>query len=430
MRDVFVTAVVFIGCFYTLKKPYIGILLWSWLSYMNPHRLSWGFAYNMPFAQITALVLFTSLLFTKESRKIPVNGLVILWVVFIGYMGVTTLFAYFPNDALSQYIRIIKIQLVVFLTMMLITDMKKLNELIWVIFISLGYFSVKGGLFTLATGGSHKVWGPDSSFIEDNNSLAVAVLMTIPFMIYLYQISEKKIIKSGLVVSVVLSLFTVIGSQSRGALLAILVVGFSYWLKSNAKILSSIAIVVFGLIIVSFMPESWHKRMDTIETYDEDASAMGRLNAWEYAFNAANHNFLGVGLDSWSPLTFALYAPNPADVHAAHSIYFSVLADHGWLGLIMFVLIFFISWRKLKKIIKITNKDKDLLQINLLSKMMQVSFTAYFVGGAFLSLSYFDLPWHLVSFVVILENICKKKVVNIDRSFDGFNILRKKNILY
>ena len=35
--------------------------------------------------------------------------------------------------------------------------------------------------------------------------------------------------------------------------------------------------------------------------------------------------------------------------------------------------------------------------------MMQISFIAYLVGGAFLSLSYFDLPWHFVSFVVLLN---------------------------
>lgn len=38
MRDIAITLIVIVGCFYTLKKPYIGVLLWSWLGYMNPHR--------------------------------------------------------------------------------------------------------------------------------------------------------------------------------------------------------------------------------------------------------------------------------------------------------------------------------------------------------------------------------------------------------
>lgn len=409
MRDLAITIIVFVGCFYTLKKPYIGILLWSWLSYMNPHRLAYGFAYNMPFAQVTALALMGSMLFSKEVRKPPINAVIIIWLMFIVFMGITTAFAFFPDDALTQYIRIFKIQLVVFLTMMLINDMGKLKQLVWVIVASIGYFSIKGGLFTVLTGGSYKVWGPDNSFIEDNNHLAIAVLMVIPLMVFLYQTANKKWIRYGLLASSVLSTFTIIGSNSRGALVAITAVGLSYWTKSQHKVLTGGAMVILAAGLLAFAPESWYQRMNTMKTYEEDESSMGRLNAWEYAFNAANHNLLGVGLDSWSPLTFALYAPNPNDVHAAHSIYFSVLADHGWLGLIMFLLIFGLSWRKLKRLIKNTAKKAELLEMQLLSKMLQVSFIAYFVGGAFLSLSYFDLPWHLVSFVMILERIYNEK---------------------
>lgn len=405
MRDILITLIVLTGCIYTIKKPYIGILLWSWLSYMNPHRLAYGFAYSMPFAQVTAVTLIGSMLLSKDTRRLPINGLIVIWIIFILFMGITTIFAYFPESALKEYERIVKIQLIVFLTMMLITDMEKMKQLLWVIVLSIGYFSVKGGVFTLATAGSYRVWGPDQSFIADNNSLAVAVLMTIPLMIYLYQISTNKWIKIGLITASVLSLFTIIGSQSRGAFLAIASVGLTYWHKSKHKLLTGLLVTIISVGLLAFAPDSWYKRMNTIENYEEDASSMGRLNAWEYAYNAANHNFFGAGLNSWTPQTFAMYAPNPLDVHAAHSIYFSVLADHGWIGLFLFILIFYLSWKKLKTLIKNTAETPNLKEIYLLAKMLQISLMAYLVGGTFLSLSYFDLPWHLVSFVVILSRI-------------------------
>ncbi len=405
MRDIIVTLVCIVGWGYTLKRPYIGVLLWSWLSYMNPHRLCYGFAYSAPLAQITAIVLMSSMLLSKETKGFPLNGITFLWIVFILFMGVTTYFAYFPVEAAVQYKQVIKIQLIVFLTMMLITDMDKLNKLIWIIVLSIGFYSVKGGLFTLMTGGSFTVWGPGGTYIEDNNGLAIAVLMIIPLMVYLYQINDKKWVKQGLLVAIVFSLFTVVGSQSRGAFLAITAVGFFYWTKSQSKIVSGIFIVILAASILTFMPESWYKRMDTINTYEEDNSAMGRINAWKYAYNAANDNVLGMGFESWTAETFAKYAPNPIDVHAAHSIYFTVLGDHGWIGLTMYLLIYFMTWRKLVKMIKQTAKNEDLKQINRLAKMLQVGFIAYFTGGAFLSLSYFDLPWHLISIVIILSKI-------------------------
>jgi probable O-glycosylation ligase (exosortase A-associated) len=210
-------------------------------------------------------------------------------------------------------------------------------------------------------------------------------------------------------VAMPLSLVAAIGTQSRGALLAFIAVMLFFWLKSDRKVILGVGITVISIMILALMPDTWYKRMDTIQTYEEDSSAMGRINAWEYAYNAANHNILGVGFDSWSPITFAMYAPNPRDVHAAHSIYFSVLADHGWIGLIMFLSIFYLSWRKLKSLIKTTSNQEDSYEINLLTRMLQVSLIAYFVGGAFLSLSYFDLPWHLLSFIQIISRIIDGK---------------------
>lgn len=408
MRDILLTIVVFGTIPYILKKPYIGILVWSWLGYMNPHRLTYGFARSMPYAQIIAIVLFVSFLFYKDKKMFPVNTITVIWMIFIIWMGITTFFAYYPGLAWIEYLKILKIQVVIFFTMALITDLQKLRLLIWVIVLSIGFFTVKGGVFTLLSGGGHRVWGPDNSFWGDNNAVALAGLMVFPLMFYLYKVHEEKWIKYGLFITMIFTLFTVVGTQSRGALVAIAAVAVFFWFKSNSKFISGIVIMLMGLVLLSFLPDSWFKRMDTIATYDQDASAMGRINAWQYSINAANDNFTGVGLNSWSLETFMLYAPNPTNVLAAHSIFFSVVADHGWPGAFMFVLIFYLLWRKLTKAISRTNGLEYFKEINLLARMLQVSFIAYFAGGAFLSLSYFDLPWHLVSFVILLDTFIGK----------------------
>lgn len=429
MRDIAITLIVLTGCLYTLKRPYVGILLWSWLSYMNPHRLAYGFAYNMPYALITAIILISSAFLSKETRKLPINGLTITWVIFVLFMGITTLSAYFPELALIDYIRTIKIQFISLLTIMLINDIKQIRQLIWVIVLSIGYYSVKGGIFTIGSGGAYRIWGPESSFIEDNNCLAVAVLMILPLMIYLFQTAQNNLIKRGLIIAIILSFFTVLGSQSRGALVSIATVGGFYWLKSERKIISGVIILIISVILLSFMPESWYKRMNTIQTYEEDTSAMGRINAWEYAYNAANHRLLGMGFNSWTGETFALYAPNPNDPHAAHSIYFSVLGDHGWIGLLLFLMIFIMAWNILNKNIKKTNDSESLKEINSLSKMIKVSFIAYFSGGAFLSLSYFDLPWHLVSIVLIIQRILSEELEKREQKTGQSSKARSKSKL-
>jgi len=403
MRDIVVAFFIFGSLPYILYRPYMGILVWSCLSYMNPHRLAWGFARDLPFAQIVAITLLASMFLPGEKRKIPIDFTTVLWFLLIGWMLISTMNAFYFEVAWGQFIKVIKIQLVTVLTIVLITDQRKVDYLIWVIVASIGFYSVKGGVFTLLTGGAHRVWGPNGTFIEDNNALALAVLMVLPLMVYLSMTSSKKWIKYSLNISIFLSLISAIGSQSRGALLAVLAIGGYFWLKSKSKLPTLAVLLILGSVVFAFMPSSWYERMDTIQNYEQDASAMGRINAWRYSLGVANDRLTGGGFHSWTPETFAMYAPDPDNVHAAHSIYFGILGDHGWPGLFLFLFIFFLTWRSLNSVISAKEYLPEGHHAPRLALMLKVSLIAYFSGGAFLSLAYFDLPWHLVSLALILK---------------------------
>ncbi len=400
IRDLLITFAVLVSLPYIFKRPYIGVLMWSWLSYMNPHRLTWGFAYDLPFAQIVAITLLMAVLFDKSKKTIVFDKTLVVWLMFLVWITITTIFSMFPASAWPLYIKIIKIQIVTFLTLMLMTDQRKIDLLIWVITLSIGFYSIKGGLFTLRTGGGSRVYGPPGGFIQENNSLALATLMIIPLMVYLFQISAQKWVRWGLAGAILLSSVSVLGSQSRGAFLAIIAVSGYFWLISPHKLITAPALMLLAALGFSFMPESWHTRMESIQNYEQDSSAMGRINAWYYSFNVANDRVTGAGLQSWKIESFAKYAPDPLAVHAAHSIFFGVLGDHGWPGLILFLLIIAFTWTNLNWIVKHAPDSRQ----TKLAKMIKVSLVAYFSGGAFLSLAYFDLPWHLYAITLLMKH--------------------------
>lgn len=418
MRDIAVTLIILIGLLYTIKKPYVGVLLWSWLSYMNPHRLCYGFAYTMPFAQMSAIVTIIMVVVSKERKSLPKDFMVYLLIIFIMWMGLTTLFAFNEEAAKNKYIEILKIQLPVFLTLMMFNSKERLHHLLWVIIISLGYFSIKGGVFTLLTAGSFRVYGPPNSVVEENNALAIATLMVIPLMIYLRGQVTTQWKKQVMLLCIFSMSLSVIGSQSRGAFLAILVVGGYYWLRSNQKIKSGFLILCFVMVVAAFLPDSWYERMNTIGEFEEDDSAMGRINAWKLAINVANQNLFGGGLNLWGKETYINYLaefdPLRDKAFVAHSIYFSILAEHGWLGLFMFLLFFYLGWRYCNKLIEQCDQEIHLQWIADLSKMMKVGLLAYLAGGAFLSLSYFDLTWHYLSIIILLKEIASKIKENPD----------------
>jgi probable O-glycosylation ligase (exosortase A-associated) len=257
------------------------------------------------------------------------------------------------------------------------------------------------------TGGGYHVFGPDGSDIQENNALAVAVLMIIPLMIYLYRYPPRDWVKKIMPYCILFSLASVIGSQSRGAVLAILAVGAFFWWKTKSKLLTAMAFVMLTMLVLMFMPQSWHDRVNSISEYQQDSSSMERIRAWEYSIAIANDRLTGGGFASWSPETYYKYEIWSEKAFVAHSIYFSVLNDGGWPGLFLFLLILFLMWKQLREVIKITANDPERADYHFLARMLQISIVAFLAGGAFLSLSYFDLAWHFMAITIALNHLAR-----------------------
>jgi len=401
MRDLVVTLLVFGSLPIILVRPYVGILVWSWLGYMNPQRLTWGFAYEIPFSLCVGIATLIAIAFSGESKRIPLTWLTTLWAIFLIWMTLTTSFAIYPEFAWAEWETVMKIQLMTLATILVINSQQRIRMLVWVIVLSLGYYGVRGGIVTILTGGSVHVWGPDNTFIAGNNEVALALLMVLPLMQFLRVTTRNWLVRYGLLLAMVMCAFAVVGSQSRGAFVGGFAMALFLWLKSKRKIVMGAVLVFLVAALFTFMPESWHERMQSIETYQSDTSAMSRIHTWNVALRLANDRLLGGGFDMWTQETFDQYSPEFRTPHDAHSIYFKVLGEHGWFGLILFVAIGIIAWRTGTVIIRKTSPHPELRWLSELAKMTQVSIVAFATGGAFLSLSYFDLYWHMVALFVV-----------------------------
>lgn len=418
VRDLIVTLIIFTSLPAILARPHIGVLVWSWLGYMNPHRLTWGFAYNFPFSKIVAATLFVSLLFSPEKKRIPLTPLTIVWLAFIGWMLVTTANAMYPEAAKEMLARTLKIQLVVFVTIMVMRSRLRLDQLVWVIVFSLGFFGVKGGIFALLKGGHVLLYGP-GGFIEDNNALAIGLVMTLPLCNYLRLTTTSKPIRWFLVASMILISVAVVATFSRAAMLGGLAMAVMIWWKSKDRFATALGVLVVLPFLYFWAPDSWHERMATIttpseETGERDKSSQSRLYIWGMILNLAEDRpILGAGMEPWHENTYALYADDPtkiAKAWSAHSIYFSVLAEHGYPGLLMFLTIFFLALRGGGKAAKQCEGLQGAEWLALLLRMLQVSLVGYLVAGAFHQIPYFDLPWHLVGIIAIGQALAREYV--------------------
>lgn len=403
MRDLLVLAV-FLGLLPMVwKRAYVGALLWAWFSIMNPHRLAYGFAYDFPFAQVVAIVTLLSMLKNRQQlSSIPMIKVVGIWIAFCMWMVITTLAAIYPDDSQTMLIKVAKIMVMLFFTMAVVVEKQQIQQLIWVFAMSIGLLGIKSGLFTLTGGGVGRVWGPTGSFIAGNNEIGLAFVVAIPILYYLLLQTRHRWLKYLLWASVGGSALAAFGTQSRGAFLAIAAMSGFLWLKAERKLALGVLLVVCALAVLAFMPESWHARMDTIQNYEQDGSAMGRINAWHMAFNLAADNFLGGGYSIYKGSLFARYAPIPEDVHAAHSIYFQILGEHGFIGLMLYLLFGLFTWTLAGQLQKRAGNRRELAWIGQFAAMAKVSLIGFGVGGAFLSLAYFDLPYYLSVTLVVM----------------------------
>lgn len=412
MRDLVLTAFIFGSIPFILKRPYWGLLMWVILSIMSPHRLAYGFAYSLPFAQVLAVVTLISILIhAKKLYPFPFNGVTLCMIFFALWVGVSPLFSFHPVGEFDQWLKVIKIQFMVLIALFLVGNRDELHKLTWVLALSIGFYGVKGGLFTIATGGRHRVWGPEGSFIGDNNSLALAIIMAVPLFRYLQLHSNNPWVRRGCVAAMILCTASAVGSYSRGALLGLFAMVAFLWLKSRSKAITAVLIAAALPAIFLLMPDSWIGRMNTIETYDSDLSALGRINAWWMSWNLALDRFpIGGGFEIAHADLFLRYAPNPTPVLAAHSIYFQVLGQHGFMGLMLFLLFFGLAWKSGSWVVENTRSQKDLLWARDLASMLQVSLVGYVVGGTFLSLGYYDFPYYVAVMLVALRTIITKEL--------------------
>ena len=401
LRDLVVFGIVFFAVPFIFKRPWVGIMLWTWLAYMNPHRQAWGPAYEFPFSMLVGLATIATFLMTRDKNRMIWTREIITLVVFIVWMFVTTQFAFYPDLAALQWNKVWKIHLMIFLVILLIRNKDQLNWMIWVIALSLGYYGVKGGIFTIVHGGQFRVQGPAGTFIGGNNEMALALVMLIPLIRYLHLQAERKWVRLGLSGAMVLTGVAAIGSQSRGALVAMALMGLFLLMKSRKKGIMMVYMAIAVSVIVVTMPQEWRDRMNTIETYEEDASALGRINAWHTAFNVAKSRITGGGYEMFQAPVFRQYAPEPFRVHDVHSIYFEQIGEQGFIGFGLWFSLGIFTWLRARQVIRACKNDPERKWAADLAAMIQVSMMGYAAGGAFLGLSYWDMPYHLMAIMLL-----------------------------
>lgn len=421
MRDIALTLFVLATLPIALVRPIVGLLLWLWFSYMNPHRMTYGFAYDFPWVFLTASVtLLSMLLHPQERQPVAWKPVTVFLLLFLLWTGITTLTAVEGRLATQHWVIFLKVQLMVLATLMLVTNKQRLHWVLWVIVLSFGFFGLKGGIFTLLTGGQYHVYGPTNSFFADNNDLALVLCTALPLMRYLQLHTSRKWIRIGLWGLLFFSVVAILGTYSRGGFLALWVVVFMLALKSRRRLALIAVLAVTIPVAVAFMPSKWVRRMHTIETIHKTAtqneSAKGRIQSWIFATHVAEaYPVTGGGFRVWeSDRMWDKYGPPGAVHRAIHSIFFEVLGEQGFIGFGLYLCILIVGWRAAARVRQFARAGPELAWMGDLASMIQVSMMGFIAAGFFLTDPYFDIFYQLLAITVVLEVFAERAISHAD----------------
>ena len=167
------------------------------------------------------------------------------------------------------------------------------------------------------------------------------------------------------------------------------------------------------------MPQEFWDRMDTIQVNDEgerDASSAGRLHFWQVAINMANSNpATGVGLGAFN-LAYESYnySGEFGGQRSAHSVWFGVLGDLGYVGLVLLVANLTFAFWSCWRVHRIARKRPPLRHLRIYANAIISALVVFCTAGTFLSAQYNEMTWHLVALSTALRLIAHSEAEAFD----------------
>lgn len=395
-------------------------LLWGWTAMLSPAFYLFGFMQGLRYNLLFSVIALGLWVLGKVELKgrLSANSTTILLITFTLHVSLSALFSYESNYWNATYYEgFIKSVLFALLMPVFVTTRLRLHALVLIICLAIGFHGVVEGLKMIASGGGHKVRGVPTTMMSDNNHFAVAMCMVMPILVYLMHNLKDRLARYCAMGGLGLTLLAVIGTSSRGGFLCLAVLGIWYALTSRRKILASALVILLAVLTVQLAPDSWFERMESIKAAEEDSSFMGRVIAWKVSTAVALANpIVGGGLHAiqsmqvWQEfmhrpdlLSFFPTPPPGSVPRAAHSIYFEILGDLGFVGFGLFILLIVNAFLTARHIRKLVSGRPELQWARDLSDALKLSLVAYCVGGAGVSLGYFDLFYVLIMLLEALR---------------------------
>ncbi|MCR8924110.1 O-antigen ligase family protein [Dasania sp. GY-MA-18] len=429
-----------------MKSSFVAMLLYWWFAIFRPQDWIWWDVSILRLPLIAALIFFIPALFRGYVPRIKdkLSLCFLLWIVI-------ALIANFTNGCtVASGIKAAIVAMPVLIYTVLLTERvietkAHVVALMLTIALSLGFHSGKSGVNSLLQGGVSNYGAENlTGLFSGSNAYALGTGMLVFFMIFIYQQAKSnpsimpvifsknnrlKYFKIIMLIIIAGSIYNIVSLSSRGASLATFAgfVGF-FMMKPNGV---KHVLMILPFLVVSFfiipLPEGYKERIESVFVEEEelDHSAKSRGHFWETAKRMADHNPVGIGAGCYSSY-YDLYDYSNGfygSKRSVHSSHFQILAETGYIGFIIWVVLFVVSYIKLFKLRMMAYRFHDSLDPNgfykQISETLICAQTVFLLGGSFYELAYSDLIWLIWAVVICLIRLMNFDIENLNVKNDG-----------
>jgi putative inorganic carbon (HCO3(-)) transporter len=417
LRTIFVITLAVVGFAYALQGAFYALLLYLWVAYFRPESWVWdGVLQDLNLSYIAGVWLVV-MAFLSRSRWS--GGLRLgLLLLFLAHTAISAFLAQHAAYAWPFWLEYLKVVIVTCLIVALTTNARQFRLVLLTIALSLGFESAKQGWLGL-------ILHPGSvnmnthALLGDNNGVAVGMMMLAPVFMMLASTANtrtERYLHRFLCLGV---LYRGISTYSRGGFLACAAMGLVYILRSPRRVPALAGILTVSLIIVPVLPKDFWDRIGTITSVedpdDPDRSALGRLHFWDTALVMANANpIFGIGHHAFQA-EYNQYDDSGGKFgsrRAVHSVWFGLLAELGYPGLILFLAQLLLAFRACALARRAARVSPANAILGRFALMLEASLIAYVVGGTFLTFQYLEMYWHFVGLSIALYVLARNALAS------------------
>lgn len=400
--------------FLAVKISTVFIILFILFSYFRLHEV---FVVLMPL-KIPKMLALASLLaiawhlFISKSLKPHWSSTHLVFVIWFVWLTVCVFSASNKGMAIEYWTGVlVKVFIMVFAISWWLTrfshfSLVRMGIMISGISVALVALSNKMNGIGLVEGTRVTISREYRSQLGDPNDLSLVLMFPVSFLAAeLFDKGANKYRRLFAAVGLLLAISGVIATQSRGGLLGIAaILSFFLYQKVKNPIVVGLCAAVSMLAMMVFAGIGDRQSGGAAED-GVDASAMGRIYAWQAAINMALSNPLtGVGVDNFY-VNYYFYSPHwDGKNHAVHSTWFQVLGETGFVGIGIFVLLIASIYRSLSRVYCINALNhNDQVAVN--ANALKAGLIGFMVAGTFLTQAFTWPLYIILALTIALEKI-------------------------